>query len=47
MDKIWYRNPTKSEVIGRRGGVKKTNDHAELTKVERYKLKKKLLCSKS
>ena len=24
MDKIWYRNPSKSEVIGRCGGVKKT-----------------------
>ena len=27
MDKIWYRNPLKSEVIG--GGDEKTNDHAE------------------
>ena len=35
MDKIWYENPTKSEVIGRCGGDEKTNDHAELTKVER------------
>ena len=34
MDNIWYRNP--SEVIGRCGGDgKKTNDHAEPTKVER------------
>jgi len=32
MDKIWYRNPSKSEVIG---GDEKTNDHAEQTKVER------------
>ena len=32
MDKIWYRNPSKSEVIGRYGGMKKPNDHAELTK---------------
>ena len=24
MDKIWYRNPTKSEVIGRCGGDEKT-----------------------
>jgi len=32
MDKIWYRNPSKSEVIGRCGGDKKqTNDHAEPT----------------
>ena len=31
MDKIWDRNPSKSEVIGCRGGMKKTNDHAEPT----------------
>jgi len=31
VDKIWYRNPSKSEVIGRCGG----DDHAEPTKVER------------
>ena len=37
MDKIWYRNPSKSEVIGRCGRDEKTNDHAEPTKVERYK----------
>ena len=24
MDKIWYRNPVKSEVIGRCGGDEKT-----------------------
>ena len=35
MDKIWYRNPSKSEVIGRCAGMKKTNDHVEPTKVER------------
>ena len=35
MDKIWYRNPSKSEVIGRCGGDEKPNDHAEPTKVER------------
>ena len=36
MDKIWYRNPSKSEVIGRCGeDEKKPNDHAEPTKVER------------
>jgi len=34
MDKIWYRNPSKSAVIGRCGGNEKTNDHAERTKVE-------------
>ena len=33
MDKIWYRNPSKSEVIGRCGADEKTrNDHAEPTK---------------
>ena len=32
MDKIWDRNPSKSEVIGRCGGDE--NDHAE-PKVER------------
>ena len=35
MDKIWYRNPSKSEVIGHCDGDEKTNDHAEPTKVER------------
>ena len=34
MDKIWDRNPSKSEVIGHCGGMKKQNDHAEPTKVE-------------
>jgi len=33
MDKIWYRNPSKSEVVV--VGMKKPNDQAELTKVER------------
>ena len=37
MDMIWYRNPSKSEVIDRCGGDEKTNDHAEPTKVERLK----------
>ena len=32
MDKIWDRNPSKSEVIGRCGGDEKTKDHAEPTK---------------
>jgi len=36
MDKIWYRNPSKSEVIAVVAGMKKTNDHAELTKVGKY-----------
>jgi len=31
MDKIWDRNPSKLEVIGRCGGDEKTNGHAELT----------------
>ena len=36
MDKIWYRNTSKSEVIGRCGGdEKKQNDHVQPTKVER------------
>ena len=35
MENIWYRNPSKSEVIGR----KKPNDHTEPTKVERLKKK--------
>jgi len=34
MDKIWDRNPPKSEVICRCGGDEKTNDHAEPTKVK-------------
>ena len=38
MDKIWYRNPSKSEVIV--AGMKKPNDHVEPTKVERKKNKK-------
>ena len=29
MDKIWYRNSSKSEVIGRCGRDEKTNDQAE------------------
>jgi len=33
MDKIWDRKSF--EVIGRRGGDEKLNDHAEPTKVER------------
>ena len=39
MDKIWYRNPSKSEVIGRWGGIKKTNDHTEPTKKSNAKKK--------
>ena len=37
MDNIWYRNPSKLEVIGRFGGDEKTNDHAEATKVKLLK----------
>ena len=39
MDKIWYRNPSKSEVIGRCGGDEKTDDHAERTKSRTLKIK--------
>jgi len=34
MDNIWDNNPSKSEVIGRRAGMKTPNDHAEPTKVD-------------
>ena len=37
MDKIWDRNPSKSEVIGCCGGDEKTNGHAELTKRQTLK----------
>ena len=37
MDKIWDRKSF--EVIGRCSGDEKTNDHAEPSKVERYKTK--------
>ena len=35
MDKTWYKNPSKSDVIGHCGGDEKTEWHAEPTKVER------------
>ena len=35
MDKLWDRNPSKSDVIGCCDGDEKMNDHAEPTKVER------------
>ena len=35
MDKIWDRNPAKSESLAVVVGMKKTNDHAEPTNVER------------
>ena len=48
MDKIWYENPSKSEVIGRCGGDEKTNDHAEPTsrtlKKTHKKQQQKLMC---
>ena len=37
MDTIWYRNPSKSELIGRCGGDEKTNDHAEPLKLHTQK----------
>jgi len=43
MDTIWYRNPSKLEVIGRCGGDEKSNDHAERTNVERLKKIKKIV----
>ena len=35
MDKIWDRNRSLYEVIGRCGGDEKTNDHAEPTNASR------------
>ena len=35
MDKIWYRNLSKSEVFGRCDGDEKTNNQAEPTNIER------------
>jgi len=35
MDKIWYENPSKLEVIDPCGGDEKTNDKAESPQVER------------
>ena len=48
MDKIWYRNPSKSEVIGRCGGdEKQKNDHAEPTKSRTLKkIKNRFLTDK-
>ena len=40
MDKLWDRNPSKSDVIGCCDGDEKMNDHAEPTKVERPPQKK-------
>ena len=33
MDKIWDRNPSKSEVIGGCGGDEKPNDHADKSRI--------------
>ena len=44
MDKIWYRDPSKSAVIGRVAGMKKPNAHAEPTKSRTLKKTKKLQC---
>ena len=41
MDKIWYRDPSKSQVIGRCGGDEKPNDHAEPTQISLKKTKNK------
>ena len=43
MDKIWFRNPSKSEAIGRCSEDEKPNDYAEPTtfKVELLKKKRK------
>ena len=39
MDNIWYRNPSKLEVLGRCGGDEKTNDHTEPTSQPLNKIK--------
>ena len=42
MDRIWHGNPSKSKVIGHcGGGEKKRNDHAESTKSETKKVRKR------
>ena len=43
MDKLWYRNPSKVEVIGRCGGDEKPNDLAEPTKSRTLKTKQKTI----
>ena len=43
LDKIWDRNPSKSEVIGLFGGDEKTDENVETTKLnakKRFKKKK-------
>ena len=41
MDKIWYRNPSKSEVIGRFGGDEKTEWPRRTDKISNAKKKQK------
>ena len=38
MDKIWYRNLRNRRSLAVVAGVKKTNDHAEPTKVAKKKI---------
>ena len=45
MYKIWYRNPSKSEVIGRCGGVEKTEWPRRTDKSRMLKKRKKRTCS--
>ena len=41
MDKIWYRNPSKSEVIGRCGGDEKNEWQCRIDKSRTQKKQKK------
>ena len=43
MNKIWERNPSKLEVIGRCGWDEQTNDQAEPTKSNAKKQKTKTI----
>jgi len=43
MDKIWYRNPSKSEIIGRCGGDEKTEWPRRTDKSRTLKKQKKQL----
>jgi len=47
MDKIWYRNPSKSKVISRCGGMKNMNDHADPTKSRMLKKLSRVVKSSS
>ena len=44
--KSGIENPSKSEVIGRCGGMKKPNDHTEPTKSNAKKINKKIILPK-